>query len=61
MAHLTGNPVDKPLSVQIQMYEKSYNGYPIYQTAGVTIKYQSQTYVMPYNGKISNTNCGPHT
>ena len=31
------------------------------KTAGVTIKYQGQTYVMLYNGKRINTSCGPHT
>ena len=31
------------------------------KTAGVTIKYQGQTYVMLYNGKRIYTSCGTHT
>ena len=45
------------------MYENHTMDIRYTKTAGVhvTIKYQGQTYVMPYNGKGINTNCGPHT
>ena len=37
-ARLIGNPVDIPFYVQIQMYEKSYNEYPIYQNCRCNYK-----------------------